>query len=631
MLPLTGPVVASPDVSPPAWIAALDDAALPIALVPGSGRGWFGGLAIVAWAPEMQADGLTLAEAAAALECTFDAGGAELTVALLPYDAPASVARYAGGLVLTAEGWRTWGALEPGEVPALPPSEASAPGVDQALATDVTTDLTARGFRSGVRAVAEGIAAGDFYVLNLTRRLTGRPTLAPTDAFAALIARTEADMAAYWQAPGATIVSASPERFVRLTGDRVEIQPIKGTRPRAPGVADAALARELVASEKERAEHVMIVDLERNDLGRVCLPGSVTADPLFGVVATPYCHQMVSIVSGRLCADATLGGLLEATFPCGSVTGAPKIAAMRAIAALEASPRGAYTGSLVIAIPGALDSSVLIRTAEYADGVVRWGTGGGITADSDPAEEWLETVLKASPFVGDGTPEVALRETARVVAGRVPLLARHLARLAAGGCGPTVLARVRAEVAEAVGLWPDAGYGRLSVTVETDGTVDARITSARSSLDVPGGPVLSVVRADAPELPPGAAKPSDRSAWDEAQLRARAAGGDQAVLVDARGMIIDGATASIWVRIGDELLTPPAPPALDGVARGVVFDAAAALGFTALERELPATLLAGADEVFCTNALAGVVSARGRAGPAAAELQAVFGRTVGIL
>jgi len=144
----------------------------------------------------------------------------------------------------------------------------------------------------------------------------------------------------------------------------------------------------------------MIVDLERNDLGRVCRPGTVAVDPLFDVVATPYCHQMVSTVSGRLRAGVTLCAVLDATWPCGSVTGAPKIAAMKAIEELEASPRGVYTGSLVIATPGEIDSSVLIRTAEYADGMVRWGTGGGITVDSDPGQEWLETMLKATPLLG---------------------------------------------------------------------------------------------------------------------------------------------------------------------------------------------------------------------------------------
>ncbi len=285
----------------------------------------------------------------------------------------------------------------------------------------------------------------------------------------------------------------------------------------------------------------------------------------------------------------------------------------------------AYASSLVVAVPGEVDSSVLIRTAEYADDVVRWGTGGGITVDSDAAEEWLETLLKASPFLGDGSPSVALRETCRVVRGRVPLLARHLGRLAAGGCGPKVLARVRSAVAKATGTFGGAAaYGRLSVTVEPTGEVTTCVTNGASSLDVPGGPELLAVRCPTPRLPAGAAKPADRAAWDDAQRRAVEAGAHQAVLIDARGIVTDGATANVWVRLGRRLLTPPAPPAVDGVARGVVFDAAAECGYIAEESDVPVELLAQADEVFFSNALAGVVAARGQVGPASAALGEVF-------
>lgn len=414
MLPEDGRIVAPAHVRPESWLGVVAGEAAPVVVAPASARGWFDGRAMVAWSPEALVEGVTLLEAADELERTLAAGTPGLTVALLPYDGAAVVARYSGGLVRTAGGWRVWGDLAVVDVPAF---DAVAPAPlppDGPLAADVRTDLAENAFRNGVRAVGEAIRAGDVYVLNLTRRLTGAPTTDPRVAFASLLARTQADMAAFWRAPNVTIASASPERFLRVSGDRVEVCPIKGTRPRAEGDADRAMAAELAASEKERAEHVMIVDLERNDLGRVCRPGTVTADPLFEVVATPYCHQMVSSVSGLLREDASLRELLASAFPCGSVTGAPKIAAMRKIEALEASPRGAYTGSLVVATPGDLDSSVLIRTAEYAGDVVRWGTGGGITVDSDPAEEWLETVLKAAPFLGFG-PRYGSRTCPRAV------------------------------------------------------------------------------------------------------------------------------------------------------------------------------------------------------------------------
>lgn len=471
VLPEDGRIVAPATTGPAAWLRVLPDDAAPLVLAPGSARGWFGGRTVVTWSPAGLSDGLTLREASDELDRSFSSGAPSVTAALLPYDGSAAAARYTGGLVRTAEGWRVWGTLDADDVPAVGERDPSPLPPEVALAEDVLSDLSAAAFCAGVRAIGESIRAGDVYVLNLTRRLTGRPTTGPREAFTSLLSRTQADMAAFWQTPHVAIASASPERFVRVTGGRVQVCPIKGTRPRAEGDADSAMVAELVASEKERAEHVMIVDLERNDIGRVCRSGTVSVDPFLEVVTTAYCHQMESSVSGLLRDDVSILELLEATFPCGSVTGAPKIAAMRMIAETESSERGAYTGSLVVAVPGEMDSSVLIRTAEYAGGVVRWGTGGGITIDSDPEEEWLETVLKASPFVGDAPPPVMLRETCRVVDGDVPRLAHHLGRLAAGGCGPTVLARVRAEVGEAAGA--DVAHGRLFVCVEPTGLVTA--------------------------------------------------------------------------------------------------------------------------------------------------------------
>jgi len=403
VLPEDGPIVAPPDVPPHAWVGALPGDASVLVLAPGSARGWFGGRAVVAWAPEAVAGGLTPSEAADGLQRAYSGEGTpRLTAALLPYTGAATIARYPGGLVHTPQGWRAWGEIRPSDVP-TPVAGPPAAAARGPLALDLTGDMGEAEFVAGVRAIGDAIRAGDVYVVNLTRRLAGTPAMPSADAFAALTERTCADMGAYWRIPGgrAAIASASPERFVRLRQGLVEVCPIKGTRPRGPGATDSAMRAELAASPKERAEHVMIVDLERNDLGRVCAAGSIRVDPLFEIVTTTYCHQMVSTVSGLLREEVSIADLLDATFPCGSVTGAPKIAAMRTIERLETSPRGAYTGSLVVAVPGELDSSVLIRTAEYGDCGVIWGTGGGITVDSEPDDEWLETVLKASPFAGD--------------------------------------------------------------------------------------------------------------------------------------------------------------------------------------------------------------------------------------
>ncbi|MHB1342694.1 MAG: chorismate-binding protein, partial [Coriobacteriia bacterium] len=314
----------------------------------------------------------------------------------------AEVRIYDGGVVLGESGWQSWGSattLPVGATDALPPSEP--------LLLETSSDLDEAGYVSRVRSAQERIAAGDVYVLNLTYRVYGRPAVSSRAAFATLLARAAAPMAALWGHPERSLVSVSPERFcwLRREDDGLFgacIEPIKGTRPRHTDPdEDARLARALRADEKERAEHVMIVDMERNDLGRVAVPGSVLVDPLLEVFGTPYCHQLVSSVHGLLRPDATLGEFVASAFPCGSVTGAPKRAAMRIIDELETSARGAYTGSLLVAVPGGLDASVLIRTLEYRGaGAACWGTGCGITIDSDPVAEWRESLLKASPVTG---------------------------------------------------------------------------------------------------------------------------------------------------------------------------------------------------------------------------------------
>lgn len=546
-----------------------------------------------------------------------------LGAALLPYSGPALLAYYTGGLVRTTEGWRVWGTVRPSDLPSLHPGESGILPPNAPLVEHPHADMGRREFCAKVGSVIDAIRAGDVYVLNLTRRIVGRAAVPPPAAFVSLLGRCGAEMGAFFAAPEGTVVSASPERFLRASGESVQICPIKGTRPRAHGDSDRTMIGDLLTSEKERAEHVMIVDLVRNDLGRVCRPGSVIVDPLFEVVTTPYCHQMVSSVHGSLQPAASLAAVLEAAFPCGSVTGAPKIAAMRIIDELENSPRGPYTGSLAVAVPGELDSSILIRTAQYSAGEVRWGTGGGITVDSDPIEEWLETELKASPLMGDRLPGVALRETCRVVDGRVPLLSRHLARLAAGGCGPTVLARVRESVWDTVHP-QHTPFTRLALTVSPTGEVRADPSNTPSSLDVPDGPTVVPVVTGTPCLPSCAAKPAERAFWDDAQREAARQGADQALLVRADGRVLDGATASVWIRVGTRLFTPPAPPAVDGVARGVVFDHALECGFRAAERAFTLGDLMEADEVFLTNALAGIAAVRERSGPASLALERVF-------
>lgn len=243
----------------------------------------------------------------------------------------------------------------------------------------------------------DAIREGDAYQLCLTTRFSVAGEVDPVAAFRRLRRATGAHHGGLIVSDAVALVSASPERFLAVGGDRVSTSPIKGTRPRgADGERDAALAAELRASPKERAENVMIVDLMRNDLSRVCEPGTVGVDALLEVESYPAVHQLVSTVSGRLRAQTTLGMLLEAAFPAGSMTGAPKLSAMTLLHGLEGGPRGVYSGAFGwIGDDGALDLAMVIRSVVVHEGGAYVGAGGGITWGSIAREEVAEVGVKA--------------------------------------------------------------------------------------------------------------------------------------------------------------------------------------------------------------------------------------------
>ncbi|HYC05048.1 MAG TPA: aminodeoxychorismate synthase component I [Azospirillaceae bacterium] len=245
------------------------------------------------------------------------------------------------------------------------------------------------------------IHAGDIYQANITQRFLARlaPGVGPLDLYRRLRPRTAAPFSAVLDlGQGRAIVSGSPERFLALeAAGAIETRPIKGTRPRgATPAEDQALAAELLASEKDRAENLMIVDLLRNDLSRVAEPGSVKVPSLCGLESYRTVHHLTSVVTARLKAGLGPVDLLRAGFPGGSITGAPKIRAMEIIHELEPARRGPYCGSVLwIGWDGAMDSSITIRTLAVAGGQVAAQAGGGIVADSDPADEYEECLVKA--------------------------------------------------------------------------------------------------------------------------------------------------------------------------------------------------------------------------------------------
>jgi para-aminobenzoate synthetase component I len=264
-------------------------------------------------------------------------------------------------------------------------------------------DIERSAYEAMVRRTIDYILAGDIYQANITQRFSAE--LAPADdpfaLYCALRRRNPAPFAAFLRHGEVAIVSASPERFLKLDQGRVETRPIKGTRPRGTTPAeDEALKRELIASIKDQAENLMIVDLLRNDLSRVCRDRTVEVPVLFGLESYATVHHLVSVVTGELSPGKGAVDLLRAAFPGGSITGAPKIRAMEIIAELEPTRRGPYCGSIgYIGFDGAMDTSIVIRTICIRGRQLTFQVGGGIVADSDPAAEYEESLTKAKAMI----------------------------------------------------------------------------------------------------------------------------------------------------------------------------------------------------------------------------------------
>ncbi|MBI2295122.1 MAG: aminodeoxychorismate synthase component I, partial [Betaproteobacteria bacterium] len=278
---------------------------------------------------------------------------------------------------------------------APPPEKPRAPfRIVSAVASNMTHDSYARAFRR----IRGYIHDGDCYQVNLAQRFSAAASGDPWLAYQALRVINPAPFSAYLNTPQAQILCASPERFLKVEGGRVETRPIKGTRPRAghPRL-DAELTEELRLSEKDRAENVMIVDLLRNDLSKNCALGSVKVSKLFEVESYATVHHLVSTVTGEMREGRDALDLLRGCFPGGSITGAPKLRAMQIIEELEPHRRGVYCGAIgYMGFDGNMDVNIAIRTLVYSHGVIRCWAGGGIVADSKLEDEYQETFDKAA-------------------------------------------------------------------------------------------------------------------------------------------------------------------------------------------------------------------------------------------
>jgi para-aminobenzoate synthetase/4-amino-4-deoxychorismate lyase len=524
--------------------------------------------------------------------------------------------------------FRTMQVLTPAEVDALFDAWPEAAGT--AGLFDSTASVDHDTYTHAIARIHDWIAAGDTYQINYTYRLRFDAFGTPHALYRRLRARQPVPYGAFIGLPeGGAILSCSPELFFSHHAGRLLARPMKGTAP-ATGDAevDETRAIALAADEKNRAENLMIVDLLRNDLGRLARPGSVRVPALFEV--TPYGSvlQMTSTVEAEIPPATGLEACLQALFPCGSITGAPKRRTMEIIDALEPAPRGLYTGAIGwIDVPadgramGDACFSVAIRTlvlsAPGTDGLRagELGIGSGIVHDSVADEEYAECQLKAR-FVTALDPGLSLFETMRATREGVPLLERHLARLehSARAFGfPFDRAALAGEVARVCAALPPQGDHRMRLALTRSG--EASITAAPllplpATWDAPARLIVaSQTREAAHNLP--SHKTSLRAAYDAAWQAAEREGAFDAVFFNGDGTLAEGGRTTVLVKLDGAWWTPPlSAGVLPGVMRAVLLDDATPwLGAPLHERVLTRADVARAEAVAVCNALRGVVPA----------------------
>ncbi|HEU0066092.1 MAG TPA: aminodeoxychorismate synthase component I [Sphingomonas sp.] len=466
----------------------------------------------------------------------------------------------------------------------------------------VVADIDRATYDAQLAEVLALIAAGDLYQANLTFRATVAVQGDPLAIYARLRAASGAGWGAYVDTGEIAVLSLSPELFFVLDDGAITCRPMKGTAKRLPEPrADALAAQNLVVDPKQRAENLMIVDLMRNDLSRIARPGSVAVPELFTVEAYPTIHQMTSTVTATLAEGRDAVDVLRALFPCGSVTGAPKVRAMRAIAQVErGASRGAYCGSIGrIDADGGAAFNVAIRTLTLPRGAAHahLGLGSGIVADSSADDEWNECVAK-SAFVQAGAWRFDLIETmAFDPESGIALLERHLGRMQASAATLGFVFDHHAARNELqAATFKLRHIHRLRLLLSASG---AMVVETGPAPPVPDGPVTVAIRP----LPVATAdirlrhKTSDRRFYDKAR-------GDwfEVVFETPDGVLTEGSYTSVFVERDGVLLTPPTGPLLSGVLRAELLATGRAV-------EAPLTRADLAGGFFIGNAVRGLLPA----------------------
>ena len=464
-----------------------------------------------------------------------------------------------------------------------------------------------------VREVRRSIAKGDVYQANLTGKFAFPFSGDPFSLYLRLRAAQPVPYGAFLRTESACIVSLSPELFFRVRGEKIETRPMKGTAAR--GLTDALdrkASRALKADPKNRAENVMIVDLLRNDLGRVCRTGSIRVSRLFEVQRYRTLLQMVSTVSGTLLPQMGLCTILRALFPCGSITGAPKISSMRLLRRLEPVPRGVYTGAIGILLPGGdMTFSVAIRTVTVENGRAEAGAGGGIVWDSQPEAELREAYQKARYLVEPYVEFELIESFLWTPKGGFRFLADHLRRLSSSARYFGFRFRrdaVLSALGSAIRGQGTSDAGKVRLLLRRDGHVSAATSPLPDAVKERAPCLIALSRVAVSSRDPFVRHKTTNRAWRDDELRkAREAGFDEVLFLNERGELTEGAITNVFLEISGRLYTPPAACGLlEGVYRRRILSDRRR---RASRRVLFPEDLERADKIFLTNSVREIVPA----------------------
>jgi para-aminobenzoate synthetase/4-amino-4-deoxychorismate lyase len=487
--------------------------------------------------------------------------------------------------------------------------------VDAPVIHKTVTSITQQQFENDIAKIHNLIKAGDTYQVNHTYRINGELSGSPLAAYQILRQKQPGPYGAYIEHTNGWVLSCSPEWFLQKTGNTLMTKPMKGTAK----VGESS-SEELHEDAKNRAENVMIVDLLRNDLSKISIPGSVKVPHLFEVQQHGDVLQMTSTISSTSKENLRLKELLQAIFPCGSVTGAPKKRTMELIQGLESEPRNLYCGAIAWFDPssqeglGDLGMSVVIRTLELEKNQhFQMGVGGGITIDSESADEWHECQTKAGFLYAlqNQAEPIGLFETIRIEQGQAYRLEMHLDRISQSAKELKIKFdsnRAKSLIQEACSPLDKQSIYRLRLDLSAEGLLSVKTAVIQ---DLQPGPILwasDLLATDTTMFSTDQLlghKVTRRKLYDQAWLAAEKLGAFDALFINEQGFVTEGGRSNVFIKKGGQWLTPPlASGCLPGVMRSVVLSN---IKYQAVEQNITRADVLNAEEVIFTNALRGIV------------------------